>query len=366
MNSLGRMANRRDFMRIAGLSATTGLIGAAAINPLAEAAPNPQKQERSTARSMGAKMRELLQEPEPVAMPGHYDLLSARMAELNGFRCLFHGGGIESEDSLVPDHRGLVSPTELVDMHERTARDIGIPIMADVDDLGGDPLSAYKYTKLFERAGLGGIYFVDATTRSEVHYRHDLFSTEDMIQIIHAAADARSDMVLCVDCYSHQNEKPSKDDLKRAIERGVAYAEAGADVLYSDAITTIEESKYFADQVKKPAQRHGLIRIRALPPGNPQIERESLEDVVLIGRQGTNRLWLTVRHEGKVDVVPFGMVVGGVATDVIRPAGRQHEEQLILLARRHGFELANSPTAAVAPLGWQNSPAEGQEMVQPV
>jgi 2-methylisocitrate lyase-like PEP mutase family enzyme len=264
-----RETGRREFIRAAGLSATTGLMAAypslAAAEPKAQGRPNGQM-------SMGAQLRQLLQEPGPMIAPGFYDVLSARLAAMSGFKCVFQGGSIASEQHCIPDI-GLITMTEFLNLHERTTQFIPVPVIIDVDDLGGNPLSVYRNTKQFERIGLGGVYFEDVTQASRVRYGsdsntsnpiqlNDLLSKEQMVQNIRAAADARSDLVLCVNCYAYQ-KWTSKNDMERAIERGLAYAEAGADVL-SFGGRAFEQMKEIAERVQKPLWWFGTGLI---PPG---------------------------------------------------------------------------------------------------
>src|SRR5713226_9073757 len=143
---MARKTTRRGFMRAAGLSATAGLVAAA---PALAGAAEPQAQPRPT--SMGAQLRQLLRGPEPIQAFGLYDVLSARLAEINGFKCLFFGGSLTAELYSVPNI-GMLSNSELINIYETITGSINIPLIADVDDLGGDPLSAYRNTKLFERA----------------------------------------------------------------------------------------------------------------------------------------------------------------------------------------------------------------------
>jgi len=217
-------------------------------------------------------LRQLLQGAEPIITPGFYDVLSARLAAANGFKCVFQGGSIASERHCIPDI-GLITMTEFLNLHERTTQFIPVPVIVDVDDLGGNPLSVYRNTKQFERIDLGGVYFEDVTQAARIRYGSDtntsnpiqisdLLSKDQMVQNIRAAADARSDLVLCVNCYAYQTWK-SNDDMERAIERGLAYAEAGADVL-SFGGRTLEQTKHIADRVKKPLWWFG---VGPIPPG---------------------------------------------------------------------------------------------------
>ncbi len=253
-----RKSNRREFMRSAGWFASTGLVVGA--NPLTGAVGEPLVQTRRV--SMGAKLRELLQGPEPIQTILPYDAPTAKLAEINGFKCLFYGGSVSAEQYCLPNI-GLLSLPELIDIYEKITEVVNIPMIADADDLGGNPSSVYRNAKALERAGLAGVYFEDLSQETRIRTRSDnnpyadyldssfLIPTDQMVANIRAAVDARSDMLICVNCYSQQNiDSPQK--WEEAMERGVAYAEAGADVLCFTPLRTVAESRRAADRVKRP------------------------------------------------------------------------------------------------------------------
>lgn len=240
--------NRREFIRTAA-SATTALMATA--HPMSGSVSEPQAQSRPI--SMAAQLRQLLRGPEPIQAFGLYDVLSAKLAEINGFKCLFFGGSLTAELYGVPNI-GMLAASELAEIYRGITENVTIPLIADVDDLGGDPLSAYRNTKMFERLGLAGVYFEDSPQVRQRQYSYELLSKQEMVAIIHAAADARSDLVICANCAINSNTK-----LEEAVERGLAYAEAGADLLCFNGIEpgrpgprSVEASRRIADRVKKP------------------------------------------------------------------------------------------------------------------
>jgi len=199
---------------------------------------------------MGGQLRQLIRRGEPFVTVGISDIHAARMAEAAGFKCLFLSSQAVTQIYNIPNHVGLITMTELLLVHERIAPNVGIPIVADVEDLGGNPLSVHRHTKLFEKAGLGGLYVDDLPGTSMVRYSKEPFSKKDMVANIRAAADAKADVVLCVNCLARQTID-SKEKFDEAVERGIAYAEAGADVL-SIGTRNIADMKRFSDAVKRP------------------------------------------------------------------------------------------------------------------
>src|SRR5216683_644653 len=89
-----------------------------------------------------AKLRQLLREPGMLLAPGAHDVMTARIVEAEGFQALYLGGFAASASMLgIPDH-SLITMTELLAQARNVAAAVNIPILADVDDGGGTPLSA--------------------------------------------------------------------------------------------------------------------------------------------------------------------------------------------------------------------------------
>src|ERR1043165_2343644 len=181
-------ANRREFVQGAGLAA--GLIAVA--GPLAEATAQPAAPQ---GRSMGARFRALMNGPEPLICANAYDLLTARLIEVHGFKGVFLGSsGANQELVAVPD-QALVSVSELVAYASVIASNLNIPIVADLDDLGATPLNVYRFAKQAERGGIGCAAFEHRMplNRATAYSVPGVLPKARMIDNIHAAADARTD-----------------------------------------------------------------------------------------------------------------------------------------------------------------------------
>src|SRR5262245_4874875 len=237
-------SNRREFVQGAGLAAT-GLLAAAV--PLAEAAAQPQT--APAGRSMGARFRALMNGPEPLICANAYDLLTARLIEVHGFKGVFLGSsGANQELVAVPD-QALVSVSELVAYASVIASNLNIPIVADLDDLGATPLNVYRFAKQAERGGIGCAAFDDRMplNRATAYSVPGVMPKARMIDNIHAAADARTDMVLVARCLA---PTPNKN-YSEMLDRAAAYAEAGADLIWIGLPSTQDYVKA-ADMIKKP------------------------------------------------------------------------------------------------------------------
>src|SRR6185295_19371388 len=178
--------NRREFVQGAGLAAPI-LMAAASV----AAAPAPQV--RAAPRTMGARFRALMNGPEPLICPGAYDLMSARLCEVHGFKAVFVGSSSPNQELLGLPDQAIVTVSEIIDYNSVIAASVNIPVLADVDDFGATPLNVYRFAKQAERAGIGCAAFDDRmpVNRATAYAVPGVFPLPRMIDNIHAAADAR-------------------------------------------------------------------------------------------------------------------------------------------------------------------------------
>jgi methylisocitrate lyase len=218
----------------------TGLL--ASVHPAA-AVPAPPA-EPAASRTMGGRFRDLLQRREPFETIAAYDVFTARMVEEMGFPALFMGG------SLTGDF--YAEPVWLTDLSQRVAYvrhiadHVDIPTLVDVDD-GGDPLSIYRVTRELERARAGAIHILD-NLPGPMGQVPGLLPIEKMIDKIHAAVDSRADLCVTVRCGA---AAPNREGRDKAIERGVKYAEAGAETIWFTGMA-LTDMPAVADAIKIP------------------------------------------------------------------------------------------------------------------
>ena len=216
---MSRMTSRRQFIQGAGFAASAVV---AASQPLVGGVSRSQPQSQAGGQTMGARFRRLIQGGEPFENIAVFDVMTARMTEILGFPSLCIGGSAVDEFYGLPGY-GLTAGAYKIEYGKRIAGSVEIPMMIDIDDDGPTPLALYRDIQEFEKAGLGAVHMVDG--RSSVG--GGFFPVNAMVDRIHAAVDARSDMVITVRC-----QLPITEGLERIVESGVAYAEAGADVIW--------------------------------------------------------------------------------------------------------------------------------------
>ena len=241
---MARKTNRRHFVQVAGLAAS-GLM--ATTRPLAGAVPEPQA--RPAPRTMGARFRALMNGPEPLICPGAYDVLTARLIEIHGFKGAFVGSSAINQELLALPDQAIVTVSEIIAYNGVIASNVDIPVLADVDDFGATPLNVYRFAKEADRLGIGCTAFDDRMplNRATAYSVPGVLPKARMIDNIHAAADARTDMVLIARCLA----PTPNNSYTEMLDRAAAYAEAGADAVWI-ALPTAPDYVKAADMIKKP------------------------------------------------------------------------------------------------------------------
>jgi 2-methylisocitrate lyase-like PEP mutase family enzyme len=241
---MARKTNRREFVQVAGLAAS-GLMATA--RALAGAAQQPQA--RPAPRTMGARFRALMTGTEPLICPGAYDVLTARLIEVHGFKAVFVGSSAPNQELVALPDQAVVTVSEIIAYNSLIASNVDIPVLADVDDFGATPLNIYRFAKQAERGGIGCASFDDRMplNRATAYSVPGVVSKARMIDNIHAAADGRTDMVLIVRCLA----PTPNNSYAEMLDRAAAYAEAGADALWL-GLPTAQDYVKAADMIRKP------------------------------------------------------------------------------------------------------------------
>jgi methylisocitrate lyase len=175
--------------------------------------------------------------------------MTARLIEVHGFKAAFVGSSIVNQALVGLPDQAVVTVSEIIDYYNVIASNVDIPILADVDDFGATPLNIYRFAKRADRGGIGCAAFDDRMplNRATAYAVPGVFSKARMIDNIHAAADARTDMVLIARCLA----PTPNGSYTEMLDRAAAYAEAGADAVWIGLRSAADYAKA-ADIVKKP------------------------------------------------------------------------------------------------------------------
>jgi 2-methylisocitrate lyase-like PEP mutase family enzyme len=199
-----------------------------------------------------AKLRELASDPSITIAPGCFDALSAALIERAGFACAYLSGASIAYTRFGRPDIGLVSMSEVAETISVIRERVELPLIVDADTGFGNALNAYRTVRLFERMGASGIQLEDQVMPKRCgHLRgKSLVSAAEMAGKIAAACAARVNpdtMIIA------RTDAIAVEGFEAALERAERYVEAGADMLFIEALQTREQmtaaSKQFRDRV---------------------------------------------------------------------------------------------------------------------
>ena len=184
-------------------------------------------------------------------LPGVYDALSARLAQDAGYEAIYvTGAGLANSRLGVPDI-GLVGFDTLLDHVTALSDVVDVPLVVDADTGFGNAVSVTRTVRLLERAGAAAIQLEDQVFPKRCgHFEGKAFvSSEEMVSKIRAAADSRRDPNLLIVA---RTDARATEGLDAAIARALAYRDAGADVTFVEAPTSVDELREVGRRVPGP------------------------------------------------------------------------------------------------------------------
>jgi len=197
-------------------------------------------------------LRERLRSDRILVAPGVYDGLTALLAKNAGFEALYLSGAAVAYTKLGRPDIGLSSVTEMADTMSLIRDRVNLPVIIDADTGFGNALNAQRTMRLYERAGANALQLEDQTYPKRCGHLSDksLISMDEMVGKIAAMTDARVSSETLVIA---RTDAVAVEGFAAAMERGEAYIEAGADVLFIEAPRSGEElgsiAVHFADRV---------------------------------------------------------------------------------------------------------------------
>jgi 2-methylisocitrate lyase-like PEP mutase family enzyme len=228
--------------------------------------------------SKGQELKKLINAPEIVITPGVYDGFTARLIERAGFRTATISGAGTSESRLGWADRGIMGLEENLANARRIADCCtDLLLQADADTGYGNALNVYFVVKAFEKAGMAAVMIEDQVWPKRCGHMagKSVIPAEEMVQKIKAAVDARTDSSFVIKA---RTDAATPLGLDEAIRRLEMYAEAGADCVFADALSSKADIEKVARSVKKPLSVNmGLgIRARKTTPLIPPKDLEKL------------------------------------------------------------------------------------------
>ena len=232
----------------------------------------------ATPMTKARRLRELLRDARPLVSPGVYDGYSVRLVEAMGFKTAATTGSGLSNTRLVEPDIGILSLMENVDAVRAIARSVNIPITADADTGYGNAVTVFHTVQYFEEAGVVGINLEDQVMPKRCgHMRgKEVVSNAEMCKKIEAATKARKDPDFIINA---RTDSIAIGGIEEAVRRAKAYASAGADMIYPDAIRSEDDIRRIVEAVPgTPVQINMGFGVRSRPT-SPLIPLRRLKEL---------------------------------------------------------------------------------------
>jgi len=204
-----------------------------------------------TNMSAGERFRKALEAEKPLQIVGTPNALVALMAERAGYRAIYlSGAGVANLSFGLPDLAVTTLDNVLEDARRITGA-AGVPLLVDVDTGFGAELMIGRTVREMIRAGVAAIHMEDQVSDKRCGHRPGkaLVSRQEMVDRIAAAVDARSDPGFVV---MARTDAVAVEGMERALERAEAYARAGADMIFPEALSDLQQYRDFKSATGRP------------------------------------------------------------------------------------------------------------------
>lgn len=201
--------------------------------------------------SAGARFRAALAEESPLQVMGSITAYAALMAKRVGYKALYlSGGGVAANSLGVPD-LGISTMEDVLIDARRIVDASGMPLLVDIDTGWGGAFNIARTIKSFINVGVAAVHIEDQVGQKRCGHRpgKEVVPTEEMVDRIKTAVDARHDESFVI---MARTDAAGSEGVDSAIERAVAYVEAGADMIFPEAMKTLDDYRRFKQAVKVP------------------------------------------------------------------------------------------------------------------
>ena len=201
--------------------------------------------------SQGKKLRAAISENTPLQIVGTVNAYSSLLAEKKGHKAIYlSGGGVAASSMGIPD-LGITTLQDVLTDVERITNVCELPLLVDADTGWGGAFNISRMVKNMISAGAAGVHIEDQVEQKRCGHRpnKELVSSKEMQDRIKAAVDAKTDPAFMI---MARTDALANEGLEAALERAIAYEDAGADALFAEAVTEIDQYKKFSDQIKVP------------------------------------------------------------------------------------------------------------------
>ena len=199
----------------------------------------------------GARFRELVTGKEPLQIVGTVNAFSALLAQQAGHRAIYlSGAGVANASLGLPD-LGISQLADVADDARRITDACDLPLLVDVDTGWGSAFNIARTVREMERAGVAAVHMEDQVQAKRCGHRPNkaLVSCAEMVDRVRAGIDARRDDSFV---FMARTDAHASEGMAAAVERANHYVEAGADMIFAEALHTLEEFREFTRQVPAP------------------------------------------------------------------------------------------------------------------
>ncbi len=201
--------------------------------------------------SAGARFKQAVREERPLQVIGAVNAYFARLAEHSGYRALYlSGGGVAACSCGIPD-LGITTLEDVATEARRITDVTDLPLLVDIDTGWGGAFNIARAIRTLDRLGVAAVHIEDQVQQKRCGHRPNkaIVAQDEMVDRIKAAVDARLDADFVI---MARTDALAVDGLQAAIDRAGACVEAGADMIFPEAVTELAMYRQFAEAVDVP------------------------------------------------------------------------------------------------------------------
>ena len=205
----------------------------------------------STSSTAGTRFRAALADETPLQVMGAITAYAGLMAKRVGYRALYlSGGGVAANSLGIPD-LGITTMEDVLTDARRIVDATGLPLLVDIDTGWGGAFNIARTVRSFINIGVAAVHMEDQVGQKRCGHRpgKEVVPTGEMVDRVKAAVDARTDDGFVI---MARTDAAAVEGVDAAIERAVAYVEAGADMIFPEAMRTLDDYRRFKDAVSVP------------------------------------------------------------------------------------------------------------------
>jgi len=205
----------------------------------------------SHTNSAGNRFRIAVSEESPLQVMGAITAYAGMMAKRVGYKALYLSGGGVAANSLGMPDLGISSMEDVLIDARRIVEATEMPLLVDIDTGWGGAFNIARTIKSFTRAGVAAVHMEDQVGQKRCGHRpgKEVVSLAEMVDRVKAAVDAKTDSSFVL---MARTDAAAVEGIDSAIERACAYVEAGADMIFPEAMTSLEDYRKFKAAVNVP------------------------------------------------------------------------------------------------------------------